>query len=127
MIGAYGGVVFSTSDHRIQNFLNLKRESTGRYQNHETINTKPKSEFLGSGLDSLSFSMELSAFHGVSPMSVINRLRGYVQNGVTAKFILGGRNLGRYKITTLSESYDVITHGGGVMTAKVDVTLEEYR
>lgn len=111
----------------MQNFLDLKRDSQARFANHEVINDKPKSEFLGPGLDKLSFSMELSAYQGVKPMGIINQLRAFVREGETGSFILGGRNLGKYKILSVSESYGVITNTGGVVTAKVDVSLEEYQ
>lgn len=127
MIGKYGDLIFSTSDQRVQNFLDLKRDTPARYANHETINTKPKAEFLGPGLDTLTFSMELNAFMGVTPTTIINQLRDLAERGEVARFVLGGRNFGRFKITGLSESYGVITNRGGVATAKVDITLEEYR
>lgn len=127
MIGAFGNVMFRTSDARVQNFTDLKRESTSRFANHETINTKPKSEFLGPGLDTLSFSMELSAYRGVSPIGVINVFRAYIQTGRAENFILGGRNFGKYKVMSVSEGYGIITNRGQIISAKVDVTLEEYR
>lgn len=126
MIGSFGKVYFSTSDRRVQNFIDLKRNSTARYANHEVINSKPKSEFLGPGLDTLSFSMELSVFNGVSPMGVINQFRTFIRKGKTSNFILGGRNFGQYKMTSLSEAYDIVTNRGTVMSAKVDISLEEY-
>lgn len=118
---------FETSDRRLLTFLDLTRETSARFANHEVIGEKPLKEYLGPGLDGLSFTMELSAFGGVSPLGLVGVLDSAMQNGQQSNFILGGRNLGKFVIVSKSEAYGIITNRGAVVSASVDVKLEEYR
>lgn len=127
MIGSFAGFVFSVSEDQVKNFISLSREASARYANHEVMGQKAKKEFLGPNLSTGSFTMELSAQQGVSPMAALRVLEQYINSGRSSPFILGGKNLGRYVITKKSEEYQLITKGGQVIKAKVDVTMEEYR
>jgi len=127
VIGSFAGIRFETSDSRILNFLQLSREKSARFANHEVIGAKPKKEHLGPGLDSLDFTMALDAEHGVKPKVTIRMLDRVIDSGKNSPFILGGWNLGRFVIVSKSDTYDIITNRGGIVQAKVDVSLEEYR
>lgn len=127
MIGMFGDVPFSVSSELIQTIQELKRTTSARYTDHETIGTKPKREFLGPGLDELSFSMLLSAFRGASPVKLEEQLRKYCEKGEEQPFILGGKNYGDFCIEQISSAYEVVENHGDVLQAKIDVTLKEYQ
>lgn len=127
MIGSFAGIHFETSDRRILNFLQLSRQKSARYANHEVIGAKPKKEYLGPGLDGITFSMTLDSQYGVSPKQCIRKLDQSIDRGKKSPFILGGWNLGRFVIMDKSDAFDIVTNRGGVVQAKIDVTLEEYR
>lgn len=91
------------------------------------IGAKPKQEFLGPDLDSMSFTMNLSAWRGVSPLQLAERLRRFCQKGEVDNLILGGRNFGKYLIESVSETYDTVNNHGEVVQASVDVSLKEYQ
>ena len=127
MIGSFAGVSFRVSYGHVLNFHSLSKDASGRYATHEVIGLKPKKEFLGPGFDSAQFTMELHASQGVNPTEVIRVMEEYSQSGRYSYFILGGRNLGKYVVTSISQAYEIIMQSGKVMYAKLDVGLEEYR
>ena len=127
MIGSFGGITFKVSSDVVRNFTDLKRSVQGRYAEHDIIGKKPVVEFLGPALDESSFTMSLDASLGVNPSEMIERIFTFVRNGSTSNFILGGRNFGKFNITGASAAYDIITNSGGVVSAKVDVSLKEYQ
>ena len=54
MIGYFGDVIFETSDSRILNFSEFKLESASRFATHDVIGKKPKTEFIGPGLNTVT-------------------------------------------------------------------------
>lgn len=127
MIGSYAGISFTVSENKVQTFGEMIRETASRWNTHEVIGAKPKQEFLGPDLDSMSFTMNLSAWRGVSPLQLAERLRRFCQKGEVDNLILGGRNFGKYLIKSVSETYDTVNNHGEVVQASVDVSLKEYQ
>lgn len=127
MIGSYAGISFTVSEDKVQTFQEMSRETAARWNTHEVIGAKPKQEFLGPDLDSMSFTMNLSAWRGVSPLQLAERLRRFCQKGEVDNLILGGRNFGKYLIESVSETYDTVNNHGEVVQASVDVSLKEYQ
>lgn len=126
MIGSFGGIYFKASSDVMQTFTDLKRTAQGRYETHEVIGKKPLTEFLGPELDTGSFTMSLDASLGVKPSKMIEKVLSYARTGTAHHFILGGRNLGMYNITSASATYGIVTGSGGVVSAKIDVSMKEY-
>lgn len=127
MIGSFGGIIFRVSSDTVKTFTDLKRTSQGRYSEHDVIGKKPVVEFLGPALDEISFTMNISASLGVNPSAMIDRAFAIVKNGDNYNFILGGRNFGKFNMTSASTAYEIITNSGGVVSAKIDVSLKEYQ
>ena len=125
VVGNLGSLItFEVSSDKIQTFNSLSREVT----THDVIGGKARSEFLGADLSDMSFSITLSANHGVRPRDTLERIEQAVENGEHFPFVLGGKMIGKYdwKITSVSESYDKIIADGCVVQAKVNITLQEY-
>lgn len=127
MIGSYAGISFTVSEDKVQTFQEMSRETASRWNTHEVIGAKPKQEFLGPDLDSMSFTMKLSAWRGVSPLQLAERLRQFCSKGEYDNLIVGGRNFGKYLIESVSETYDTVSGRGEVLQASVDVSLKEYQ
>lgn len=127
-IGALGRLVFETSDSRILTFSGVSREITSRWADHETIGTKPQSEFLGPGLQSLTFEITVSASLGVRPMEMLREIERMVERGTAHYFVIGNRPVGDapFRITGSSEAWGHIYNGGRLASAKISITLEEY-
>lgn len=126
MIGSFADIHFVASNRRVRNFNDLEKQVSGRWANHAVIGRKPKKEFLGPDFDVGSFTMHLNAAYGVRPMAAIRSLESFVLTGRASVFILGGRNLGRFVVVSIGEAYEIISQGGKVVKAKVDVSMEEY-
>ncbi|MFX3672870.1 MAG: phage tail protein [Paenisporosarcina sp.] len=128
MIGYFGPIKFVTNDKRILTFTDFKRDSSARWGDHAVIGRKPVSEFLGSELDTISFSVHLSASHGVNPRIEAEKWLRMNRNGEAHVLVLGKRGLGidKWKIESVSQGYDVIFNKGEVYSCKVDISLSEY-
>ena len=126
MIGMYAGVSFTVSEGQVQTFTEMSRETSARWSAHEVIGVKPKQEFQGPDLSNVSFTMRLAAWKGVSPLQLAEQLREFCSNGEYDNLILGGRNMGKYLIESVGESYGVVTGRGEILSADVDVSLKEY-
>ena len=129
MVGTLGGkIVFEVNDSVVQTFRDMNREVTGRWAIHEVPGTKPKAEYLGPGLQSISLSVYLSATLGVNPRRVLERIERMVENGEAEWFILGSKPVGRrpFRLIASSEAWDTIYSGGELAKATVNITLEEY-
>ena len=129
MIGTLGtDLVFETSDNYVLTFAGMTRDVSGRWATHETPGTKPKAEFLGPGLQSVSLPITLSAGLGVKPREMLERVEQMVETGDTEYLILGYRPVGknRFRVTGSSETWDVIYNQGELARAKLTLTLEEY-
>ena len=62
MIGTLGRkIIFEVSDEKVLTFLNMTREITSRWAEHEALGVKPKPEFLGPGLQTGTLEITLSA------------------------------------------------------------------
>lgn len=127
-IGSFGRRVFYTSDSRILTFREFTYATAARFAEHEVLGAKPKIEYLGSGLDEISFSMTLRADMGIEVRKELEAWRSIAANGNAETLIIGKRRLGRgrWVITNCSEAWNVITNLGGILSASVDITLREY-
>ena len=128
MIGYFGpGIIFETSDDRILSFKNFNMEAAGRWVSHEIIAIKPKTEFIGPGLDTVTFTIHLNGNHGVKPRSEMNKWLEYAHSG-KAEILVVGAVLGvdKWVVKSVSQAWDVVLSHGEIFSGKVDVTLEEY-
>lgn len=124
------GLKYRISGER-QLCAHLQRHDAGcdsRWAVHETPGIKPKPEFLGPGLQTISLPITLSASLGVRPRSVLESIEQMVETGEAEYFILGNRPVGanRFRITGASETWDLIYNKGELARASLTITLEEY-
>ncbi len=127
-IGTLGEVVFTVSYDLVRTFQDYKRNSSARLQTHEIIGKKPVTEFLGPGLDSISFAIDLSAFKGVNPKEEAEKLRKIMQNGEYVNLVIAGSPVSNNKwvIESINESVSARDGKGNIIRAKVDITIHEY-
>ena len=129
MIGTLGtDLVFETSDNYVLTFDGMTRDLSSRWATHETPGVKPRAEFLGPGLQTVSLPITLSSNLGVKPRQMLERVEQMVETGDTEYLILGYRPVGknRFRVTASSETWDVIYNQGELARAKLTLTLEEY-
>lgn len=129
VIGNLGTLItFEVSSDKVLTLQKMSRTVKGRWARHEIIGKKPQSEFLGADLQGISFSVLLSVNHGVNPRVTLERIASAVEKGENFLFVLGGKAVGenKWKIVSVSESWDVIMKEGILVQAKVTISLEEY-
>lgn len=121
-------MVFEVSADKIRTFDGFTRESSDRWAAHEVVGQKPLSEFVGPGLDRISFSMRLEAQHGINPRVEMDKLLAMSRSGEVAALIVGGKPLGvdKWKITGLTQKWNTVDNRGNLLVAVLDVILEEY-
>ncbi len=128
VLGVFGDVVFEVSADRVRTFDGLSRTSSERWETHSLIGLKPVSEFMGPGLDRVSFSMVFDAAHGTNPRKEMEHILDMSRNGQVNDLTVGGKDLGagKWKITNLRQSWKVVDNQGNLLRAALDVELEEY-
>lgn len=121
-------IVFEVSDDKVLTFQNMSQSVKGRWATHEVISGKPKSEFLGAGLRSVSLSVFLSATHGAKPRKTIEKIERAVEQGTPYPLVIGGKRIGsnQWVITDMSETWETVIQGGKLMEASISITLSEY-
>ena len=128
MIGALGDILFKVSSDDVNTFNDFKRTSTSRWAYHDVHLQKPKGEFLGPGLDTITFEMELHAQLGRNPRYDMEKLMQFTRTGEALSLVIGGDVLGNYKWTvdSVEQTYKDIDNEGNVLSSKMSVSLKEY-
>ncbi len=93
------------------------------------IGKRPKTEFLGPGMDEVTLEVILSAEMGVRPRSEMAKFRSACKKGEVHYLYINGKKVCKNKmaITAVSESWDEIWSQGELARAVVAVTFSEYR
>lgn len=127
-IGTFGKCVFETSDKRILTFKNFLYRTSARTAVHEVLEGKPKLEHLGPALDEVTFTITLRAELGINVWDEILLWRRMIARGSVERLIIGRRPQGTdcWKVLDCSEAWNIITNSGGILSATMDVTLQEY-
>lgn len=132
LVGYWGeGIVFEVSSERALTFSGMRRNVNGRWADHEIVMEKPRSEFLGAGLSSVSMDVKLSWGMGLEPgeiESVIDNIEAAVESGATNYLYVGNKRIGqnRMRISSVSESWDVIYSGGVLEQVSLSLSFTEY-
>lgn len=129
MIGTLGKkIIFEVSDEKVLTFLNMTREITSRWAEHEALGVKPKPEFLGPGLQAGTLEITLSATLGVKPRAVLEAVEAMVESGATEYLIIGTKPVGRnpFRLVSSSEAWATVYSRGELAKAKLTITLGEY-
>ena len=72
--------------------------------------------------------MKLDATLGVKPRAMLDRLTNLVERGAVNTLVIGGKRVGRYrwKIDEVSEAWDTVLTRGELLSATVNLTMQEY-
>lgn len=128
MIGSFGDVVFIATPETIRTFTDLSRSSAGRWGKHEILGQKPISQFIGPGLDTITFNMRFDSRYGLNPRKELDALVGLERSGKAVALTIGGKGLGTglWIITSLSQTWDVVDNNGNVVVGNASISIEEY-
>lgn len=127
-IGNLGPVVFVVSEGAIRTIDNFSRSSAGRWAQHDIIGKKPKKEWLGPGVDSVSFEVIFDARFGLNPRKEVDKLTALERDGKAMPLVIGRKSVGvaLWVITDLSIDWTVLDSMGNLVNAVARITLEEY-
>jgi phage protein U len=127
-IGSFGEIVFEVSPEKTQTFNDFERSGSARWNDHEIIGLKPKSEFSGPGLEEISYVILLKVELGIDPIKQIEKLRKMRDTGKVAPLIIGGKPVSQnyWSIQQLRESHKTVDSKGNILIAEVSVSLKEY-
>ncbi|GAV21617.1 phage tail protein [Carboxydothermus pertinax] len=128
MIGALGDVVFVVSDKTIRTFDDFERSAEGRWAKHDIHLAKPKLEFLGPELETISFSMRFDVSYGINPRKERDRLAKLARSGKAVPLVIGGKKLGDklWVVKSVKEKWNNVDNRGNVLVSVIEVELEEY-
>ena len=126
-IGTLGDIVFKVSQNTVRTFEDLQIESKANYAKHTRHNKKPLLEFQYNDTDTASFSMYLSAYLGVNPMAMQNKIDKYMSKGKILTLVIGGKKYGtKWVIKGHSKGYKRYDNKGNLLIAESKISLEEY-
>lgn len=109
----------------VKGFTTLEESFAVNYAQHERIKGKPRLEFVGDVLDSLTFDMFLHSDF-TNPEEDIEALRIYMVNREILPLILGnGRFVGNFVIPGFSKTTGFTDPSGNIIWATISVDLLE--
>lgn len=127
-VGSLGSVVFSVSDTLVRTISDYSRKTSVRLGTHEIIGEKPLTEFLGPGIDNISFTVKLSAFRGVNPKDEAEKLRRIAESGEAVTFVMGDSPVTQNKwlIESMEETASYYDKNGNIISSDVNLNIREY-
>ena len=130
LIGNWGSdIVFEVSGKVARTFNELTETSSGRWTEHNPINSKPLSEFLGPGLDELEIKIILTSMLGVDPQESYDLVREKVRLGENHPLFINGVPLSGnlWAIREISGvSTEFAAGTGKVLWMELSITAREY-
>lgn len=129
MIGSLGDFIFTASSEQVKTFKDLTTDKGVRYGSHSTIDGKPRLEFTGPELDSISLKLFWRVEDKVNPVKEIEYLEKALNKGEILTFLIGGKRVGdtgRYIIKSIKNSHTRIDNKGNFLAVEYDLSLEEY-
>lgn len=126
-IGTLGSVVFETSSKTVKTFRDYKRNCSARIGTHEIIGRKPVLEFLGPGIETVTFSVLLNSALGVKPEEEIEKLRKIRDEGQVVHLIMNNKPVtnNKWMLESIDEE-NTLGKGGAIVAIKASISLKEY-
>lgn len=125
-LGSLGELPFVCSMEKVRTFSDLSRELSVRWAKHDLIGQKPVLEFIGEDLNAVSLKMRFDVSLGIAPKDGLDRLKRMMDNKLYKTLIIGGENLGRYVIESISEERKYHAGDGLCLVAEATVNLTEW-
>ena len=105
-LGKWGTLAFTTSAKKRKTFTDLQWTTSISYDTKERKKKVSKLKFKGIEPDELSFTMRLSVFSGVNPLTEIKKIDKAARKAKSNRMIIGGKKYGSHKwaITGIAKS-----------------------
>lgn len=125
-IGTLGQLPFICSQDKVRTFTDLNRNITARWAKHEVIGKKPVLEWVGDDLMTVSLKIRFDVSLGIAPKDGLDRLKRMLENKQYKTLTIGGENLGRYVIESISEERKFHAGDGVCLVAEATINLTEW-
>lgn len=125
-VGSFGESVFQVSSDLLHQLQGVQRTTSARVEKHMVLGHKPRLEFLGPDLESISFNVIFNIAFGVNPKTELFNLRLALSLGQKHNLILGGLNIGTCLLVELAEIWGYTGPGGRLLSAMASLKFEEY-
>ncbi len=127
IIGSLGDVVFYTSINESILLNNLDWSTSARYKEHTRHSQTDMLEYVGDTPDKINIEIKLSAFLGVNPTNMLDRLNTLIRNHEAVKFVVGNIPIpGHWVITYMERKIEHLHKDGSLLSCIVKITLMEY-
>lgn len=123
--GLFGNIPFVTSSAACLTFKDLKVERSIRWATHDVIGKKPVTEYIGPGLATVTFTIQLNSFLGTPPIVVFKGLKLLMEQKKAQRLLIGPDYLGKFVIESVSEDRKEHTNLGIPVSGSVTLTLRE--
>ena len=129
MIGTFGNMPFEVSENKAFTPSSFRRTAASRWTTHDVSSGKPRTEYIGADLMTVSFEVTLRASLGIKPREILDRLAAMAEGSEVHELVIGGRPVAPcvWRLVQVSEAWDVIMNEGELFSATVSLTLEEYQ
>lgn len=127
-IGCLGDIAFEVSDSVIRTLDKVTWSGSVNIQTHQRHLDNALQEFVSIAPDAITFTIKLSRYLGVDPMTDIVKIFEYERGGIALPLTIGNKAYGKYMwlIKSHKTKMDLYDRGGNLTSADVDVTLTEY-
>ncbi len=119
-------ITFEVNADRVRTWQDLRRTAEGRWHTHDVYQGKPKLEFLGPGLSTLTLAVRLDIDRGLIPRDELRLMRKQMNAGAVLQFTVGGDLVGDFVLKGVSEELRRVNRDGVLTAATANLTLEEY-
>lgn len=128
VIGCLGDIPFEVSSNTVQTINNMKWSGSAKYALHQIHAGDAIAEFVGNDPDKFTFDMILSAFLGINPTTLMDKIDAYKREGRTLTLVIGDKAYGRYRwsIINFDTRMQYTDGSGNVLSMTVKITLQEY-
>lgn len=127
-MGSWGHFIFKVSSKTIMAPQDIARSAGSNWAMHNTIGGKPKAQYQGPALRSVTCKIQLRADFGVKPRQQLDQLANMAELRYAWPLIIGGKQLAKnpFRLTGVSETWNTVYNGGELFSAEVALTFEEY-
>ena len=125
-VGFIGRVIFMSSNLLgVRTYEEHSTTYSANFHEHELIQQKPVSEFLGAGLHEHNFKITLLSSLKIEPQTEVNLLQRMCDSGNPYLMFLNGWIVGRFTIRSVN-AVATEWHLGRPSVIEVDLSLKEY-
>lgn len=128
MIGYWGYLQFEVNDDWMQYPANFQRTAQARTHTFYTNSQRPKTQFLGADLGTVTFTMHLDQRFNSDIRTLLDEFVIWTNEGLAGELVIGTKPMGFDKWIckkAVIKNTDILHHGI-IFSADVEVTLEEY-